>query len=140
VLKIHTQTYVKNYWRERFRPPRCTASVCRGRRNSCSELSQALEPRFVPPNPPSPAGSAERWLLVLTMLSGTKARDFAYLNDLAIAIEWARANGRMGRAVVDLDVHEGDGTAGIFIGNPCSRCRCMARTTFPFTNKRVSLI
>jgi len=40
---------------------------------------------------------------------------FCVFNDIAIAIEWLRASGRIRRAaVVDLDVHQGDGTARIF--------------------------
>lgn len=44
---------------------------------------------------------------------------FCVFNDLAIAIEWTRACGHINRAaVVDLDVHQGDGTAAIFAGDP----------------------
>ncbi|MBV8865775.1 MAG: histone deacetylase [Acidobacteriaceae bacterium] len=44
---------------------------------------------------------------------------FCIFNDLAIAIGWARAEAGIERAaVVDLDVHQGDGTAAIFGGNP----------------------
>ncbi len=44
---------------------------------------------------------------------------FCVFNDLAIAIAWAREEARVKRAaVVDLDVHQGDGTAVIFSGNP----------------------
>jgi acetoin utilization deacetylase AcuC-like enzyme len=43
---------------------------------------------------------------------------FCVFNDLAIAIEWARAQCGIERAaVVDLDVHQGDGTASIFEGD-----------------------
>jgi acetoin utilization deacetylase AcuC-like enzyme len=44
---------------------------------------------------------------------------FCVFNDLAIAIEWARASTSMTRfAVVDCDVHQGDGTAAIFGPDP----------------------
>ncbi len=44
---------------------------------------------------------------------------FCVFNDLAIAIAWARAKAAIKRAaVVDLDVHQGDGTAAIFKGDP----------------------
>ncbi len=44
---------------------------------------------------------------------------FCVFNDLAIAITWAREEARIERAaVVDLDVHQGDGTAAIFSGDP----------------------
>lgn len=43
---------------------------------------------------------------------------FCIFNDIAIAIEWAKANRGIQRVlVVDLDVHQGDGTAAIFEGN-----------------------
>lgn len=44
---------------------------------------------------------------------------FCVFNDIAIAIAWARANHGVGRvAVIDLDVHQGDGTASIFANDP----------------------
>lgn len=44
---------------------------------------------------------------------------FCVLNDVAIAIRRLRAEGCIGRAlVVDLDVHQGNGTAAIFAGDP----------------------
>ncbi len=43
---------------------------------------------------------------------------FCVFNDIAVSIAWAQANGLIDRAaVVDLDVHQGDGTAAIFSGN-----------------------
>jgi acetoin utilization deacetylase AcuC-like enzyme len=44
---------------------------------------------------------------------------YCVFNDLAVAIQWLRRDGRIRRAaVVDLDVHQGDGTASIFSGDP----------------------
>jgi len=44
---------------------------------------------------------------------------FCVFNDIAVALEWARATRRLKRAlIVDLDVHQGDGTAAIFQGDP----------------------
>ena len=44
---------------------------------------------------------------------------FCVLNDVAVAIRRLRAEGRLRRAlVVDLDVHQGNGTAAIFQGEP----------------------
>lgn len=43
---------------------------------------------------------------------------FCVFNDIAVAIAWAQAAGRIETAaVIDLDVHQGDGTAAIFSGN-----------------------
>ena len=44
---------------------------------------------------------------------------FCVFNDVAVAIATLTAEGRIARAlVVDLDVHQGDGTADIFAGDP----------------------
>ncbi len=46
------------------------------------------------------------------------AEGFCYLNDLAVAIRVLQRDGRIERAaVVDLDVHQGNGTASIFEGD-----------------------
>lgn len=43
---------------------------------------------------------------------------FCVFNDLAIAIQWAREQYGIARAaIIDLDVHQGDGTAAIFKGD-----------------------
>ena len=44
---------------------------------------------------------------------------YCVFNDLAVAIQWLRRDGRIRRAaIIDLDVHQGDGTAQIFSGDP----------------------
>ena len=44
---------------------------------------------------------------------------FCVFNDLAVAVAWMRAEKWVDRvAIVDLDVHQGDGTAAIFAGEP----------------------
>ena len=44
---------------------------------------------------------------------------FCVFNDLAVAIQWAReTQGIQRAAVIDCDVHQGDGTAAIFSGDP----------------------
>ena len=44
-----------------------------------------------------------------------KGSGFCVFNDIAVAIQWLRTTGQAKRiAVVDLDVHQGDGTAQIF--------------------------
>lgn len=44
---------------------------------------------------------------------------FCVFNDIAVAIEWAKAHHGIRRfGVVDLDVHQGDGTAAIFQDDP----------------------
>ena len=59
---------------------------------------------------------------------------FCVFNDIAIAIEWLRAQGRISRAaVIDLDVHQGDGTARIFQDDPGVLTISMhSKTNFPF--------
>lgn len=47
-----------------------------------------------------------------------RAEGFCFLNDVAIAIRWAQREGLVRRAaVVDVDVHQGNGTARIFEGD-----------------------
>jgi acetoin utilization deacetylase AcuC-like enzyme len=47
-----------------------------------------------------------------------KAEGFCYLNDLAVAARAVQADGSAERVtVIDLDVHQGNGTAGIFRGD-----------------------
>lgn len=48
-----------------------------------------------------------------------KAEGFCYLNDLAVAARGVQAEGLADRvAVIDLDVHQGNGTAAIFADDP----------------------
>jgi acetoin utilization deacetylase AcuC-like enzyme len=48
-----------------------------------------------------------------------RAEGFCYLNDLAVAVRAMQAEGRVERvAVVDVDLHQGNGTARIFQGDP----------------------
>ena len=63
---------------------------------------------------------------------------FCVFNDIAIGILWLRAKGRIRRAaVVDLDVHQGDGTAQIFENDPDVLTLSMhAKSNFPFRKQR----
>lgn len=59
---------------------------------------------------------------------------FCVFNDVAVAIREAQAGGRIARAtVVDLDVHQGNGTHAIFAGDPHVFTFSMhGRRNFPF--------
>ncbi|MFB9992191.1 histone deacetylase [Deinococcus oregonensis] len=47
------------------------------------------------------------------------AEGFSFLNDVAISAQWLLDEGRAARiAIVDLDVHQGNGTASIFAAEP----------------------
>jgi len=63
---------------------------------------------------------------------------FCVFNDIAIAIQWLRAQGRIQRAaVVDLDVHQGDGTARIFEDDrDVLTLSVHAKSNFPFHKQR----
>ena len=63
---------------------------------------------------------------------------FCVFNDIAIAILALRHAGRVGRAaVIDLDVHQGDGTAAIFSGDPSVFTLTLhGRNSFPFRKQR----
>ena len=44
---------------------------------------------------------------------------FCVFNDIAVAVQWLRSTGQIKRAaIIDLDVHQGDGTAQIFQNEP----------------------
>ncbi len=59
-------------------------------------------------------------------------------NDIAVAIQWLRAKGRIHRAaIIDLDVHQGDGTAQLFEGDPgVLTLSVHAKRNFPFRKQR----
>ena len=59
---------------------------------------------------------------------------FCVFNDAAVAARAMQAEGRAGRVlVVDLDVHQGDGTAAIFAGDDSVfTCSMHGRANFPF--------
>ena len=66
---------------------------------------------------------------------------FCVFNDIAIAILWVRRNAGVQRAaVIDLDVHQGDGTAQIFNGDAdvlTTSLHC--RSNFPFRKQQSSI-
>jgi acetoin utilization deacetylase AcuC-like enzyme len=63
---------------------------------------------------------------------------FCVFNDIAVAIEWAKAKRSIKRAlIIDLDVHQGDGTAAIFQGNPdVFTLSLHGECNFPFRKQR----
>ncbi len=66
---------------------------------------------------------------------------FCVFNDVAIAIHWLRAQGHHRRAaVIDLDVHQGDGTAHFFEHDPdVFTLSLHGAHNFPFRKQRSSL-
>jgi acetoin utilization deacetylase AcuC-like enzyme len=66
---------------------------------------------------------------------------FCVFNDLAIAIEWARATTPLTRfAVIDCDVHQGDGTAAIFHDDPgVFTLSLHGARNFPFRKQKSTL-
>lgn len=63
---------------------------------------------------------------------------FCVFNDIAVAIQWLRTTGQAKRiAVVDLDVHQGDGTAQIFQDEPDILTLSMhCEVNFPFRKQQ----
>jgi acetoin utilization deacetylase AcuC-like enzyme len=63
---------------------------------------------------------------------------FCVFNDMAIAINWLRSLGRIRRAaVIDLDVHQGDGTAQIFAeDDDVLTVSIHCRNNFPFRKRQ----
>jgi acetoin utilization deacetylase AcuC-like enzyme len=66
---------------------------------------------------------------------------FCVFNDIAVAIQFLRQRGLIhGAAVIDLDVHQGDGTAEIFKDDPGVFTLSMhGESNFPFRKKQSSL-
>jgi len=66
---------------------------------------------------------------------------YCIFNDLAVAIEWLRRDGRIWKAaVLDLDVHQGDGTARIFSGDPdVMTISIHCRSNFPLRKQESSI-
>jgi acetoin utilization deacetylase AcuC-like enzyme len=66
---------------------------------------------------------------------------FCVFNDIAVAILTLRRSGRVRRAaVVDLDVHQGDGTAAIFRDDPgVLTLSIHGRNNFPFRKQQSSI-
>ena len=66
---------------------------------------------------------------------------FCVFNDIAIAILWARQNAGIKRAaVIDLDVHQGDGTAEIFSSDPSVLTLSLhGKSNFPFRKQQSSI-
>lgn len=66
---------------------------------------------------------------------------FCVFNDIAIAVEWLRREHAVQRvAVVDCDVHQGDGTAQIFNGDPgVFTVSLHGRKNFPFRKQNSRL-
>lgn len=65
---------------------------------------------------------------------------FCVFNDIAIAALWARENGIARVAVIDLDVHQGDGTAEIFSNDPSVLTLSLhGKSNFPFRKQQSSI-
>lgn len=63
---------------------------------------------------------------------------FCVFNDIAVSIQWLRAERRIRKAaIVDLDVHQGDGTARIFETDPdVLTISLHCQSNFPFRKQR----
>lgn len=95
--------------------------------------------------------AALRWALIHGaaghMAGGThhafadRGEGFCVFNDLAVAIHVARRSFAVGRvAVVDLDVHQGDGTAAMFQGDPSVFTLSLhGARNYPFRKEKSSL-
>lgn len=72
---------------------------------------------------------------------GAEGSGFCVFNDIAVAIGAQRASGKISRAaVVDLDVHQGDGTAHIFRNDPdVLTLSIHCRNNFPLRKQQSSI-
>ena len=109
----------KSSRRGRSTRPRSAASASRGRRRSGGGRSWRCRERL------KRALAALEDGLAGNLAGGTHhafadhGEGFCVLNDVAVAIRVLQREGRAARAlVIDLDVHQGNGTAAIFEGDP----------------------
>lgn len=70
--------------------------------------------------------------------SRAEGAGFCVFNDMAVTIAWLRAAGRIRRAaIIDCDVHQGDGTALIFADDPAVFTLSLhGEKNFPFRKQR----
>ena len=86
------------------------------------------------------AAAALRHGVAINLAGGTHhafpshGEGFCVFNDVAVAVRELKAHGRIARAaIVDLDVHQGNGTHFIFAGDPCVFTFSMhGRRNYPF--------
>jgi acetoin utilization deacetylase AcuC-like enzyme len=66
---------------------------------------------------------------------------FCVFNDIAVAIHWLRSQSRIRRAaIIDLDVHQGDGTAEIFASDPnVMTASIHCKSNFPFRKQQSNI-
>lgn len=119
ILRVHTSDYVERLLKGKLSP------------GEIREVGLPWSPRIVERARRSAGGTIEscRWALregiALHLGGGThhafadRAKGFCWLNDCAIAARAMLAEGGAGRVLIfDCDVHQGDGTAAIFLGDP----------------------
>ena len=103
-------------------------------------LSAAMDALGAPPFPAGEGGNAKGGNFGGSLAGGThhafrnEGSGFCVFNDIAVAILWLRGKGLAQRAaVIDLDVHQGDGTAQIFQNdNLVLTTSVHCRANFPF--------
>jgi acetoin utilization deacetylase AcuC-like enzyme len=62
---------------------------------------------------------------------------FCVFNDIAVAVQWLRTQDMKHVTILDLDVHQGDGTAELFAGDPdVLTISVHGRNNFPFRKRR----
>ena len=136
LLRAHDADYVAHVVeRHARRARRSGASAFRGRRRWSSA-------RAAPPARRSRRAAARSTHgCGVNLAGGTHhahrefGEGFCVFNDAAVAARALQAEGRVARVlVVDLDVHQGDGTAAIFAGDASDvhAARCTAARNFPF--------
>lgn len=118
LLLVHTPEYLEDLDELRWTPRTSsselplTAEIVRAYTLACSGTTLAAEEALT-------TGVAVHLGGGFHHAFADRAEGFCYLNDLAVAIRVLQHRGRIRRAaVVDLDVHQGNGTAHIFLGRP----------------------
>lgn len=109
ILRVHSPAMVARVQAEGHDTYE-TALMAAGSAVRASEEAVGGYPAFALVRPPGHHAGPENY------------RGFCFFNNIAVAIAALIANGAMTSAlVIDLDLHYGDGTATIFLGNPAVR-------------------
>lgn len=141
LLRVHTAAYVQGFLEGTLEPPVI--------RRIGFPWSHGLVERTLASTGATLAATREALETGIggTMAGGThhafrsEGSGFCVFNDLAVAAEWARACRGIERvAIVDLDVHQGDGTASIFENDPgVFTLSLHGARNFPFRKQRSRL-
>ena len=135
LLLVHTRDYVTRFSRRRRdRQGNAHAGFFRGRRRWRDARGWRCTARSRPVGWRGATGWRPIWRAARTMRLPITGEGFSVFNDIAVAIRvLQRDHGLQRAAVVDCDVHQGNGTATIFADDPgVYTCSLHGEKNYPF--------